>query len=92
MRTLTVALVAAAGLATAAVASAAPISPAVKVSSMGALQQAQYYPGWHHRWHRPWFHYRHYPFHRWWDRYGGWSYSQAEELNREELQSLGIAP
>jgi hypothetical protein len=83
MHTLSVALVATASLITvvATGASAAPaINPTGKTTPMTATKQVQYHPGhrhyWHHRDHR----------------YGHGYDSDAENLNRQELNSLGVSP
>ncbi len=93
MRTSTVALVAAASLMTVAVATGAsaagPSDPTiVQLAQAATPQQAQYYPGYRHH-YRDWDYYR--PYHHHWHGYG-WRYSEAEELNRQELQRLGVAP
>lgn len=94
MRTLTVALVAATGLMTviAVGASAAGASNApVQLAQAAVPQQAQYYPDyWRYRHYRDWDYYR--PHHRHWRGYDRWRYSEAEELNHQELQRLGVAP
>jgi hypothetical protein len=95
MRTLAVALVAAAGLMTAAVATGAfaaepTINPAVKPPLAAVPQQAQYYPGYRPYWDNPYY-YRHH-HHYWYRGYDRWRYSDAEELNQQELDRLGVAP
>ena len=89
MRRFSVALLAVAGLLTAVGGSgsvaAAPNVPAVVSVPPGMLQQAQYYPWYrdHYYWYRRHHHHHYYPW---------WRYSQAEELNRQELRNLGVAP
>lgn len=95
MRTLAIALIAATGLVAAAVATGAsaaePGGPAVQSPQAAAPQLAQYYPGYPYRyWDHP--RYRHHHEWRRWHRYDRWRYSEAEELNQQELRRLGVAP
>jgi hypothetical protein len=83
MRTMIVALVATGGLMTvvATGASAAPvIGQPGKTTPTMATQQVQYLPGHRHYWHHR---------DRW---YGHGSDFDADKLNRQQLNSLGVAP
>ena len=85
MRTLMLALVGA-GLMTAAVATGASAADPASPKAAATTQQAQYYPYPYRYWDYPPYWRHHYHWRPW------WRYSEAEELNRQELQRLGIAP
>lgn len=87
MRTLSLALTAACGLAAVAVATSAfagPANPPQPVQGT-AIEQVQYYPPyWGYPPYRP-HHYRWWEEDRWRHR---WHYSEAEQLNKLELDRL----
>jgi len=91
MRTFTLALIAAAGFLGAAVSTGASAADPVAPAPQAAPQQAQYYPGYRPYWERPYWD-RPYYYHHHHHGYPWWRYSEAEELNHQELQRLGVAP
>ena len=93
MRSLTVAVIAAAGVMAAAIgpgASAAPSAGLMVQPAKAASVKLVQYHRYHHRpyWGHPYWGYP--PHHHYWRPW--WRYSQAEQLNRQELRNLGAAP
>lgn len=92
MRSLTVPVIIAAGVMVAAIGPGASAAPPVGLSVQApktvGVKLAQYHHHYHHRyWGHPYWGYPRYHHWRPW-----WRYSQAEELNRQELRNLGVAP
>ena len=96
MRSLTIALAAVAGLMTAAVATGASAAGAGVVPAHSPqaanVQLAQYYRGYRPYWDRPYRGSPYYHHHHYWRRWSSNDVAITHELNRQELQRLGVTP